>query len=49
MKHTHRNFISYRGERREVIGQGLNKYQIKFGRKVLTLKIDAFNGSITLV
>ena len=45
--HTHRNFISYKGQRREVIGQGSNKYQIKFGRKTLTLMVDAFSGSVS--
>ena len=49
MKHTHREFISFRGERRKVIGQGSNKYQIKFGRKTLTLKVDSFSGSVSLV
>jgi hypothetical protein len=49
MKHLHREFVSYKGERREVVGQGSNKYQIKFGRKVLTLTVDNFSGSVSLV
>lgn len=48
MKHIQREFIAYRGERREVIGQGSNKYQIKFGRKILTLSVDTFSGAVSL-
>jgi len=49
MKHLHRESISYRGERREVIGQGSNKHQIKFKRQTLTLMVDSFSGSVSLV
>ena len=48
MTHIHRNKVSYRGEMKEVIGQGSNKYQIKYKRKLITIMIDPFSGSVAL-
>jgi len=45
--HKHRNKIAYRGQLREVIGQGSNKYQIKYGRKILTLMVDPYSGAVS--
>lgn len=47
MTHIHREAIAYRGERREVIGQGSNKYQIKLGRKIITLMVDPYSGAVS--
>lgn len=48
MKHIERKRIAYRGETREVLSQSNNQYQIKFGRKTITVKIDPYSGSVSL-
>lgn len=47
MEHIERRRIAYKGQVREVLSQSNNQYQIKFGRKTITVKVDPYNGAVT--
>lgn len=46
MTHIHREKIAYRDSMRKVIGQGSNKYQIKYKKEIITLIVDPYIGSV---